>query len=64
MSQAKKTGGELSEADQAELERTNQEHGIVQKQLESFRKQQRQHQSLVQEYRAKQQVRLRVSEAS
>lgn len=46
----------MSESDQAELDRTNQEQGIVQKQLDGHRKQQRQHQSLVQEYRAKHQV--------
>ena len=56
--QAKKNGGELSETDQAELDRTNQEQSVIQKQLEGHRKQHRQHQTLVQEYRMKQQVRV------
>ncbi len=53
---AKKNGGDLSETDQLELERTTTEQAGVQKTLEGFRKQQRQHQQLINDYRMKQQV--------
>lgn len=51
--QAKKTGGELSEADAAELLKVSNEQSIIQKQLEGARKQSRQHNILLQDYRAK-----------
>ena len=59
--QARKNGGELSESDAADLERTTQEQAVIQKQLEQARKQQRQHQTLIQEYRNKQQQVCNVS---
>ena len=42
--------------DAMELERASQEQSMLQKQLEQVRKQNRQHQITVQEFRAKQQV--------
>lgn len=55
--QARKIGGELSAIDQSELDQTTKEQNNIQKQLEHFRRQQKQHQQLVQDYRIKQQVR-------
>ena len=54
--QARKIGQELSAPDQAELDQTTKEQSNIQKQLEHFRRQHRQHQQLVQDYRTKQQV--------
>ncbi|CAH1773145.1 unnamed protein product [Owenia fusiformis] len=55
--QAKKNGNELSDVDAREIERVNQDISQLNKQLEHFRKQQRAHQQLIQEYRFKQQER-------
>jgi histone-lysine N-methyltransferase MLL3 len=54
--QARKVGSELNEADTMELERIGQDQGNMQKQLDQVRKQQRQHQMVMQDYRTKQQV--------
>ena len=43
--------------DVMELERASQEQSMLSKQLDSTKKQNRQHQIAIQEYRAKQQVR-------
>lgn len=55
--QAKKTGREPSANDATELERVTQEQAGLQKQLESYRKQVKQHQMQTQDYRAKKKVR-------
>ncbi|CAH0559006.1 unnamed protein product [Brassicogethes aeneus] len=55
--QLKKSGNQLPEADAAELQRVSSEQAILQKQLESTRKQNRQHGMLIQEYRNKQQAK-------
>ncbi|XP_046570331.1 mucin-5AC-like isoform X5 [Haliotis rubra] len=52
--QARKNGNELNPNDVAELERVTTEQSGLQKQLEALRKQQRQHQMMVQDYRNKQ----------
>lgn len=53
---AKKNGHDLTPEDIAELDRISTEQSGIQKQLDAFRKQQRQHQQLFQDYRMKQQV--------
>lgn len=55
--QAKKTGREPSANDATELERVTQEQAGLQKQLESYRKQVKQHQMQTQDYRTKKRVR-------
>lgn len=47
---------DLTPEENAELEKVNQEVSLLQKQLDQVRKQQKQHQLLIQEYRTKQQV--------
>lgn len=51
----RKSGNELTEQDAAELAKVSTEQSIVQKQLESARKQSRQHGLLIQDYKTKQQ---------
>lgn len=46
--QLKKTGSNLTEADAIELQRISSEQAILQKHLESSRKQKRQHDMLIQ----------------
>ena len=58
--QARKVGSELAEADAAELERVTKETSVLQKQLDQVRKQQRQHQMVINDYRMKQQVKMPV----
>ncbi|ERL89635.1 hypothetical protein D910_07000 [Dendroctonus ponderosae] len=53
--QLRKTGNQLNEVDAAEFQRISAEQAILQKHLESSRKQSRQHTMLIQEYRNKQQ---------
>ncbi|XP_076251798.1 uncharacterized protein LOC143191021 isoform X3 [Rhynchophorus ferrugineus] len=55
--QLRKSGNQLSEADSIELQRISAEQAILQKHLESSRKQCRQHGMLIQEYRNKQQLK-------
>ncbi|XP_052693645.1 histone-lysine N-methyltransferase 2C-like isoform X7 [Crassostrea angulata] len=55
--QAKKTGREPSANDATELERVTQEQAGLQKQLESYRKQVKQHQMQTQDYRTKKRER-------
>ncbi|KAL3280233.1 hypothetical protein HHI36_017729 [Cryptolaemus montrouzieri] len=52
--QLKKSGNSLTETDATELQRISSEQSILQKHLESSRKQTRQHGMLIQEYRNKQ----------
>ncbi|KAK6183545.1 hypothetical protein SNE40_011007 [Patella caerulea] len=52
--QARKIGNELNPQDVLELERISTEQSGLQKQLDSYRKQLRNHQSLLQDYRDKQ----------
>ncbi|XP_023929977.1 histone-lysine N-methyltransferase 2D-like [Lingula anatina] len=59
--QARKAGAELKPEEQQDLDKANQEITLVQKQLDQVRKQQRQHQTLIQEYRQKQQERYGVN---
>ncbi|XP_060525404.1 histone-lysine N-methyltransferase 2C-like [Cylas formicarius] len=54
--QLRKSGNQLNEVDATELQRISAEQAILQKQLESSRKQSRQHGMLIQEYRNKQQA--------
>ena len=54
--QAKKTGREPSPNDAVELERVTQEQAVLQKQLDSLRKQVKQHQMQTQDYRTKKRV--------
>ncbi|XP_064643993.1 histone-lysine N-methyltransferase 2C-like isoform X4 [Lineus longissimus] len=56
--QARKVGSELSEADAMDLDRIGQEQANMQKELDQVRKQQRQHQMVMQDYRTKQQERV------
>ncbi|XP_054279340.1 histone-lysine N-methyltransferase 2D-like isoform X3 [Macrosteles quadrilineatus] len=58
--QLRKNGNELAENDAMELQRVTSEQQVLQKQLESSRKQSRQHNMLMQEYRTKQQNKGRV----
>ncbi|XP_056641929.1 histone-lysine N-methyltransferase 2C-like isoform X3 [Diorhabda sublineata] len=51
--QLRKSGNQLTETDAAELQRISAEQAILQKHLESSRKQSRQHGMLIQEYRNK-----------
>ncbi|KAL5009713.1 hypothetical protein ScPMuIL_012018 [Solemya velum] len=51
--QAKKNGQEMSPQDAAELERTTREQSMLQKQLDQLRKQNNQHQSIIQEFQKK-----------
>ncbi|XP_050507765.1 histone-lysine N-methyltransferase 2C-like isoform X1 [Diabrotica virgifera virgifera] len=51
--QLKKSGNQLTDTDAAELQRISGEQAILQKHLESSRKQSRQHGMLIQEYRNK-----------
>ncbi|XP_023312429.1 histone-lysine N-methyltransferase 2C isoform X6 [Anoplophora glabripennis] len=55
--QLRKSGNQLTEADAAELQRISADQAILQKHLESSRKQSRQHGMLIQEYRNKQQTK-------
>lgn len=55
--QAKKGGSDLSEHDSGELERATQEAGRIQKILDQFRKQLKQHQQVIQDYQARHEVR-------
>ncbi|XP_046682378.1 histone-lysine N-methyltransferase 2C-like isoform X2 [Homalodisca vitripennis] len=55
--QLRKNGNELAENDALELQRVTTEQQGLQKQLDSFRKQSRQHSILIQEYRQKQQAK-------
>lgn len=57
--QLRKSGNELTETDAAELQRISTEQAILQKHLDTSRKQQRQHSVLVQEYHNKQQQQQR-----
>ncbi|KAF5271825.1 hypothetical protein FQR65_LT05056 [Abscondita terminalis] len=57
--QLRKSGNQLPEADAMELQRISTEQSILQKHLESSRKQSRQHGMLIQEYRNKQQAKQR-----
>ncbi|KAF5285410.1 hypothetical protein FQA39_LY16664 [Lamprigera yunnana] len=57
--QLRKSGNQLPEADALELQRISAEQSILQKHLESSRKQSRQHGMLIQEYRNKQQAKQR-----
>ncbi|XP_031333016.1 histone-lysine N-methyltransferase 2C-like isoform X3 [Photinus pyralis] len=57
--QLRKTGNQLAEADAMELHRISSEQSVLQKHLESSRKQSRQHGMLIQEYRNKQQAKQR-----
>lgn len=54
----KKSGNELPESDNIELRKVVADQAVVQKQLESARKQSRQHGLLVQEYKSKQQSKM------
>lgn len=54
----KKAGNELTDADTMELNKVTNDQTIVQKQLESARKQSRQHGLLVQDYKGKQQTKM------
>jgi uncharacterized protein YlxW (UPF0749 family) len=54
--QAKKGGSDLSEHDSGELERATQEAGRIQKILDQFRKQLKQHQQVIQDYQARHEV--------
>ncbi|XP_044258429.1 histone-lysine N-methyltransferase 2C-like isoform X2 [Tribolium madens] len=55
--QLRKSGGQLADADANELQRIAAEQAILQKHLDSSRKQSRQHGLLLQEYRNKQQAK-------
>lgn len=55
---AKKAGNDLPETDTIELHKVTAEQTIVQKQLESSRKQLRQHTLVIQDYKTKQQTAL------
>lgn len=55
---AKKSGNELNETDNIELNKVTADQAIVQKQLESARKQVRQHGLIVQDYKSKQQAKM------
>lgn len=55
--QLRKSGNELPENDAAELQRVSSEQAILQKHLDTSRKQHRQHGILIQEYQNKQQQR-------
>ncbi|KAL1490323.1 hypothetical protein ABEB36_013038 [Hypothenemus hampei] len=57
--QLKKSGNHLNEVDSNELQRISAEQAILQKHLESSRKQSRQHGMLIQEYRNKQQPQVK-----
>ncbi|KAG5897188.1 hypothetical protein JTB14_022544 [Gonioctena quinquepunctata] len=57
--QLRKSGNQLTETDAAELQRISAEQAILQKHLESSRKQTRQHGMLIQEYRNKHPVKQR-----
>lgn len=54
----KKAGNELNENDTMELKKVTADQLIVQKQLESARKQSRQHGLVIQDYKSKQQAKL------
>lgn len=54
----KKSGNDLAEVDNIELNKTMADLAIMQKQLESARKQARQHGLVVQDYKSKQQARM------
>ncbi|XP_037132980.1 histone-lysine N-methyltransferase 2C isoform X4 [Syngnathus acus] len=52
---AKKAGREFPEEDAEQLKHVTEQQGVVQKQLEQIRKQQKEHAELIEEYRVKQQ---------
>ncbi|XP_051555188.1 histone-lysine N-methyltransferase 2C-like isoform X3 [Myxocyprinus asiaticus] len=52
---AKKAGRDFPEEDAEQLKHVTEQHGVVQKQLEQIRKQQKEHAELIEEYRVKQQ---------
>ncbi|XP_028831976.1 histone-lysine N-methyltransferase 2C isoform X2 [Denticeps clupeoides] len=52
---AKKAGREFPEEDAEQLKHVTEQQGVVQKQLEQVRKQQKEHAELIEEYRVKQQ---------
>ncbi|KAI5103767.1 histone-lysine N-methyltransferase 2C isoform X5, partial [Silurus meridionalis] len=52
---AKKAGREFPEEDAEQLKHVTEQQGVVQKQLEQIRKQQKEHAELIEEYRLKQQ---------
>ncbi|XP_072219663.1 histone-lysine N-methyltransferase 2C isoform X2 [Leuresthes tenuis] len=52
---AKKAGREFPEEDAEQLKHVTEQQGVVQKQLEQIRKQQKEHAELIEEYRAKHQ---------
>ncbi|KAJ8272620.1 hypothetical protein GJAV_G00091360 [Gymnothorax javanicus] len=52
---AKKAGREFPEEDAEQLKHVTEQQGMVQKQLEQIRKQQKEHAELIEEYRVKQQ---------
>ncbi|XP_065124300.1 histone-lysine N-methyltransferase 2C isoform X10 [Paramisgurnus dabryanus] len=52
---AKKAGREFPEEDAEQLKHLTEQQGVVQKQLEQIRKQQKEHAELIEEYRVKQQ---------
>ncbi|XP_047445437.1 histone-lysine N-methyltransferase 2C isoform X4 [Mugil cephalus] len=52
---AKKAGREFPEEDAEQLKLVTEQQGVVQKQLEQIRKQQKEHAELIEEYRVKQQ---------
>ncbi|XP_033960540.1 histone-lysine N-methyltransferase 2C isoform X2 [Pseudochaenichthys georgianus] len=52
---AKKAGREFPEEDTEQLKHVTEQQGVVQKQLEQIRKQQKEHAELIEEYRVKQQ---------
>uniref|UniRef100_H3DCP4 [histone H3]-lysine(4) N-methyltransferase n=1 Tax=Tetraodon nigroviridis TaxID=99883 RepID=H3DCP4_TETNG len=55
---AKKAGREFPEEDAEQLKHVTEQQGVVQKQLEQIRKQQKEHAELIEEYRVKQQQRM------
>lgn len=56
--QARKNNVEVNPKDVMELERVSAEQSELQKQLEGQRKQARQHQVIIQDYRSKQKVHM------